>query len=349
MKILIPTDNVLNGYIPSLAEAYKRNGCEVVIGGANFFCSNISFDIIHLQWPESLYLHVDYSIYGDKLENEIQNKFEFFKSNNVKLIWTIHNVAPHESNNRLLDNNIYNLFADYADLIVHHGPKSIEIIKEYYPQLAYKRHIVCPHGDYLIQYSKIDKKEARIDLKLPLQPIIMLNFGLIRPYKGYYNVNKVFNNWKEKNKFLFTAGMVHGKLNCYSIILRFWKGKIRNRTRKYGYDIKKIPNSLIATYFSAVDIVFLSHTCGLNSGIIPMAITFNKPVVYPKIGNFESQASGWISESYDAGDIKSASTALNRITERIKSNEIIDNTGWLKNNSWDLHVSIILKEIKLLF
>lgn len=51
MRILIPADDMRS--LPSLYEAYRAMGCDVVIGVENLRLRAASFDIVHVQFPEA--------------------------------------------------------------------------------------------------------------------------------------------------------------------------------------------------------------------------------------------------------------------------------------------------------
>ncbi|KAA5825587.1 hypothetical protein FPF71_06680 [Algibacter amylolyticus] len=345
LKILIASNIINNSYIPSLFKAYTETDNKVFSGVTNFFQTNIIPDILHLQWPESLYKFGDFSLFGDA-QKSIQDRLTFFKKNGVYIIWTIHNIQPHDSKDNLKDAAIYNLFIEFSDLIVHHGNTSIELMNNNWKGLKDKKHIVCPHGDYSIQYKSISKEKARNELGLPLDKKILMHFGYLRGYKGYNQLPKIFKGWKAKNKYLFTAGQIISDKKIQPLIFRLWYGKIRKRTKKFGYDIKLIRNDKIAYYFNAVDYVIITHTKGLNSGIIPMALTFNIPIIYPDLGNFKEQAMYSISSCYKPGDTESATRALNKLTKNIESIKSIDNSKWQEHVSWEKHVKLIIESYR---
>jgi hypothetical protein len=173
MKILIPCDDTKNAYIPSLVNAYQSKGCEVVVGVANFFQSNYCPDIVHIQWPESLYLFDDLSLYGDPL-TIIPERIMHYKANRAVVIWTVHNINPHYSKNEKIDRLIYEKIIDMSDIIVHHGKISIELMKKNYEKIKTQKNIICPHGDYLIQYCPVDKEVAREKLEIPQDKTVLL-------------------------------------------------------------------------------------------------------------------------------------------------------------------------------
>ncbi len=204
-KVLITENNFQNAYIPSLIEAYKRAKCEVVAGGAiSFYLSNFKPDILHIHWPETLYKK-DVSLFGNP-EEIISKQIRWYKKNGTKIVFTVHNIKPHDSTDKERDYFVYNSIIKESDVIVHHGKASIALLSKEYPEVLTKKNIVCKHGDYLIQYKDISKEEARSHLRLPQEKFIMLYFGKFRTYKGFALIKNIYSKWPRSNKFLLIAG-----------------------------------------------------------------------------------------------------------------------------------------------
>lgn len=340
MKILIPHNNIINGYIPSLIKGYQNARCEVVVGKVNFYLSNYKPDILHIHWPESLY-DKD-CVPFDKPNDVIAKRIKWYKEQGVRIFLTIHNLRPHDEIKRKTRRNIYESVLEHTDIIIHHGHASIRLMKKEYPKIVNKTHIVCPHGHYLIHYRDVPKNEARNYLKLPQHAFIILNFGKVRPYKDFGLLRKIFRKWRHPDKLLLVAGQYDHKENTLSRLRRKGSEFVGRYARKEHFYFKRVKAEDICYYFAAADLLLLSHKEGLTSGILPMAATYYKPVVYPDIGNFQEQIEGWIGESYQCGDIVSALIALDKIVRRMDEGLDMDNKLWLAKNSWDEHVKRIL-------
>jgi len=346
MKVLIACDDVRNAYIPSLMDAYQGRNCEVVIGVPNLFKSAYCPDILHLQWPERLCIRGNSSILGDPLRS-IRERVEHFKRHGAVVVWTVHNMKAHDSDLEESDREVYNIVVEAADVIVHHGQASVDIMAAEYPVVAGKINIICPHGDYLIQYRDIDQSDAREALNIPKDRTVLLHFGNIRAYKGLDLAKEVFARWRRPDKYLLVAGRLKApRRSVLERLLDRWNSRLRKRRGDCRYDLGMVPNDRVAYYFSAADIVMVSHRAGLTSGILAMAATFGKPVVYPDIGNFSEQMQGWIAESYAVNDTVSAVEALQRLVDRLERGCSLSNSTWLGQNSWAEHVERILSAVQ---
>lgn len=350
MIILLTENPGNNSYIQSLMNEYKNLGHSVVCNVNNFFSSNLIPDILHIHWPERLYKW--HNIYENNDANQfdcIKDRLDFYKKNGVKIIYTVHNILPHDSINYSDDSKYYELILSYTDLIIHHCQNSIELLAKVFPLVREKRNIVAPHGDYLVDFNEIEKVEAKKNLDIPPEKFVILNFGSQQPYKGGKFIESVFRSAKIPNKYLLTAGNyrfinqnIFGR--NFSKILVKLKQKFRYSNKRYFY--YSIPKDKISLFFSAADLVFLGHQDGLNSGVLNLAATFSKPVVFPDIGCFSQQMESWECETYKVGNTNDAVLSLQNSYKKIKNNEYeFNNTKWLNQNSWENHVETILKNI----
>lgn len=327
-----------NEYIELLANAYMRQGVNVLFEEQNFLFSNFLPDVIHIQWPESLYRWKKLITMDARGLEIVAKKLQWYTDNSVKIVYTVHNLEPHDDAEDF-DYKIYSLLLDYANIVVHHGKNSIELLKQKYPETINSKHIIAPHGSYSIQKQPA-RNVARKKYALPEDAIICTNFGLQRSYKGRdFNV-EVFKDLKDKNICYFAVGALVGNTKSFEISQK----ELCNRQL-----YEKVPYREIPYIMAATDVFFLGHSSGLNSGLITLAISYSKPIVFPNIGNFEEQAMGWeYYEMYDSQDIKSAKAAMKRIFTKIGSQKRsvrVDNQSWLLKNSWDRHVTTILNEL----
>ncbi len=357
--LLLENISRTNQYIAQLSKAYQKKGHCVILGSDNFFYSNFIPDFVHIQWPESLYLWNN-TVKNKKTIFLFEKRLRFYSENNVPVVYTIHNILPHD-NPSLFDEKIFYIVSKFTNIFVHHGEKSIYLIKERYPFSKKSKHIVCPHGPY--PYIKKDSSIAKKFYNLPENKIIYLNFGLQRPYKNSSFTTSVFKNLPSNN-FLFTIGpqmfcsnkeeslkFFFGKLND-KILSPYYRKTTNPFSKNKKAFLREVKNVEIPQIMAATDAFFLGHKSGLNSGLLPLAASYKKPVVFPDIGNFKEQLIEWPwKKCYTPNDIASARKAVCNISSSIIENKNIrhfDNKKWLVENSWEKHVSNIIVEVEKL-
>ncbi|MGM0641875.1 MAG: hypothetical protein ACQESN_10675 [Thermotogota bacterium] len=326
-----------NEYLELLADAYIKEGVEILFSEQNFLFSNFIPDAVHIQWPESMYRWQKLFSMDEKGLKFLEDRLTFYKKNKTTLIYTVHNLLPHDVANDF-DKAVYNLIVSHADIIVHHGNSSIEIIKKHFPQTAHKTHIVAPHGPYKTQ--NLPKKDfARQKYALPLNKTVYTNFGKQRAYKGQDFCHEVFKKWNNHESCYFSIGELMKNAKTVS-------QQDDSFCNQYIY--KKVSDNEIPEIITSTDVFFLGHNSGLNSGVLALALTYSKPVVFPDIGNFKDQVKGWdLYETYEVGNINSAINALNNMTSKLQKRHPKEdcNKEWLKLNSWEKHVENILRVI----
>ena len=104
--------------------------------------------LIHLHWPEALYRWINQDT-PERQSRQFLDALDEARRRGAKLVWTVHNVAPHEHSGSDLDAATYQSVIDRADLIVHHCPASVTLLESSYRVPRTTRSVVTPHGHYL--------------------------------------------------------------------------------------------------------------------------------------------------------------------------------------------------------
>ena len=165
----------------------------------------------------------------------------------------------------------------------------------------------------------IDQDKAKNKLGLRSNEYMILYFGLIRKYKGLDVLLNAMKYLKKTNvKFkLFIVG------ECYDNKAKYLKIISNLKINKYvEWNDSYIPDEDINLYFSSSDIVVLPYIKASQSGIIPIAYNYNKPVLIsniPGLSEFvENNKTGYYFES---GNSKSLANVLEK---NIKNNISLD-------------------------
>jgi hypothetical protein len=342
LTVYIPQNiDPYNTHLKNLVDAYTSRGIIIRTGFEMFLSAEIP-DIIHFHFLEGLLKRIKYN------EELFFEQLDFYKKNNVKFLLTVHDSKPHSNIKQIDFSRFYCKFIGYVDLFIHHGENSKSLMISNQPASETKKHIVCHHGDYLsdMKVFNYTQEESRRIMNLPLNKKIILIFGQLQ-FKNTSFAETVFQKIKPdiKDSILLMAGVYPiFRFNRLNRIYYRFNNKFLNL---FHSDKIRLYNRFTQqeTYllFKASDVIFLPHSSGLTTGIIPMAATLSKPFVYPSIGVFEEQANFCLSEKYESNNLISASIALSKI---LSAGELsFDNEKWLLNNNWDRHVDAILANI----
>lgn len=220
----------------------------------------------------------------------------------LRIIWTVHNVVPHEPQT---DNDIdimRSLARASAAMIVHSEAVKKALEKNGIPTV---KAIVIPQGSYIDMYgSPPSVGEARRALGLPPTGRVVLSFGLIRPYKG---IPELLADWSDAHYegALVIAG------SCPDPVLRAEiEGKARDQP-SVSLHLDFVPDAEVPWFFAASDCVCLPFRSSTTSSSALLALSFAKPVVAPRLGALEDLPAD-VGYFYDHSDESGLHGALKR-------------------------------------
>jgi len=180
-----------------------------------------------------------------------------------KLVTMIHDVNPHMGTRKWDQIIAKKIFIKFSDAIIVHGENAKKLINN---NKCYQ----IPIGDFafFLKY----KKE-----KIEEEDYTLLFFGRIEEYKGLEYlitaVNEVSRHYP--NVKLIIAGA--GNLDKYRQL--FWKNinfEVHNRF---------IPDDEVPIFFQRAKIIVLPYIECTQTGIIPIAYAFKKPVITTNVGS----------------------------------------------------------------
>ena len=209
------------------------------------------------------------------------------KSKKTKLISLCDNIIPHEV--IPFGNFLTKLFFKKMDgHLVQSSQAEQELLDLISKPIYEKRN----HPLYSIFPEKIEKEKAKCKFNIKSKYVI-LYFGIIRDYKGFDVLLQSFSKIQNKNIYLLAAGECYGSAEKYYDLIS--ELKIEDSiTWKNEY----INDNEVHYYFSAADIIVLPYRSASQSGIIPIAYSYDLPVIATNVGGLpeviEDGRSGFI-------------------------------------------------------
>jgi len=173
-------------------------------------------DIIHFHWPESL---CDGRVANkDEVISNLRSSLRRLKEKNIKLVWTMHNLLPHDTKSIPFDKELYQLFADSADGCIHHSQCGLKEAIKTYQYVPETEHIVIKHGCHINKVKlEVSRFEARQELGLSSDANIYVTVGAIRPYKKIELLIETLVR-RDGNEILLIAGGVSDKEYAQQLI-----------------------------------------------------------------------------------------------------------------------------------
>jgi len=205
-----------------------------------------------------------------------------FKLFGGKLVWTVHNLKPHDRKWLKFHKFIQTWLAKKADHLHVHCISAMVEVSEFL-SVSSSKISVLPHPDFPVKhYSKFEaiqylnsKFSLSLDTNLPL----ILFFGNISNYKRIEEALIVLNSIDIKHQVLIAGPVKKGQINLL---------KILEDTAQKHSNIKILPSFIqdewIPYIFSASDISFFNFDDILTSGSFQMALDYDKKIIAPNKG-----------------------------------------------------------------
>lgn len=196
----------------------------------------------------------------------------------VRLVWTAHNLAPHEAYHPRWAGLLYRAVLRWGALVIAHSQAAQQALEQRYGPLPRCR--VIPHGSYVGLYGPPRARAAsRSALGLPAQGPLLLNFGTLRPYKGLEDLIAAFARLPAQTRgALLIAGAA--KEAAYAAEL----GRRAAGVVGVRLDLRFVPDDALPAYLAAADVVVLPYHSLLTSGVLLWALSYGRAVVAPAFG-----------------------------------------------------------------
>ena len=195
----------------------------------------------------------------------------------VRLVWTAHNIMPHEAYHPRMAAFVYREVARQSAMTIAHSHAARdEVTARYHPL----RTTVIPIGNFAGVYGPARERRAcRLALNLPQHEPVTLLLGALRRYKNAEGLIDAFASLPEaKRGTLLIAG--RAREAGYAAELR------RRSARVSGVYIedRHIPDDQLALYLGAADLLALPYQRLLTSAVLMLALSYGRPVLAPAIG-----------------------------------------------------------------
>lgn len=224
--------------------------------------------IVHAQWWSFILAPVYLAVLG------------LARLRGRKVVLTLHNVLPHEGGR--WQRWLYRGGLRFAHHFIVHSQRSAETLAAVYPAAA-GRVTVVPHG--LLRATKtreLPRQEARRQMGLPADRLVILAFGNIRPYKGLAVLLQAFRQVlsAEQEAILVVAGQPWRGFEPYQRIIDDLSLGANVRTW-----LEFVPEGEVEAIFAAADLAVFPYThFDAQSGAATLALSFGLPILVSDVG-----------------------------------------------------------------
>lgn len=303
-----------NPYQVLLARALSEQGIDTVCvkdGIKAILADHLSgtrrIDVVHHHWVPAL-------TYAPRSLFYIYRNFariERLTSSGVRLIWTVHNLYPHNSKHQSLDLYYARRLARLSSALIFHSEAARERVLQTY-QVAAPATAVIFHGNFIGQYpDSISPVEARLRLGIAQDDVVFCLLGTIRENKGLKQLLEAFREVARPGVKLLIAGSVATEQ------VRKWL--FAQQTLSSGVLVypEFVPDEDLQIYLRAADVMAFPYTRFLTSGALVLAMSFGKPCLAPNVGMINEYTGREGAFLYEEGVVNALVDALRRaVAER---------------------------------
>jgi len=261
------------------------------------------------------------------------------KNKKTTVVTIIDNIIPHES--RPGDRIFTKYFIKPVDAFVAMSKNVLEDINQFDRN---KPKIYSPHPVFDNFGEEIPRHEAIKRLDLDPQYKYMLFFGLIRDYKGLDLLIKAIadSRFTSSNIRLLVAGEYYSDSSKYTNLI-----KDNHLEEKIIQFDMFIPDSEVAYYFNACDLVVQPYKSATQSGVTQIAYHFNKPMIVTDVGGLREMCpDGKVGYVVEPDPIAIADAILKFFTATDQEEMILNIKEVKKKYSWAVLVENLFKLIK---
>jgi beta-1,4-mannosyltransferase len=268
-----------------------------------------SVGFLHFHWPESLYR---YGRGPARLRSLLSRpKLVLFAARlaaarllDYRIVWTIHQLYPHESVDRALDRRGARLLARAADLLIAHDRWTAAQAGAELPNRRGEIAVV-PHGSYIGAYPEgRPRREVRSDLGVPQTSFVFLCFGELRGYKEVELLLAAFSSASLPDARLVVAG--NAKIQSVGSAVRAASTKDSRILTLLGF----VPEEQVEELFHSCDAAVLPRGEAGTSGSLILALSMGLPVIAADVPTTRELTrdgeAGWLFRPHDVSSLQAA-------------------------------------------
>jgi beta-1,4-mannosyltransferase len=274
-----------NPYISLLYTALRAQGVSVQAADLRPWRLNSGgqrYDVLHIHWPEHIMVGsgagLSHRARTSAAAMALRSSVRLLRAHGVRIVWTAHNIRPHNPDTPSPQINLYRWFAKEADAVIVHTPNAAQLVRE---RLGRTGPIyLARHGNYLGAYgpASLDRKALRDRYGFGDTDHVLLAFGQIRAYKRLLELVSDFEASTPPSTHLIIAGAPKD-----TGVTQELKMMAAADNRIVLVD-RYIPEPEVAELYTLADLAVLNYAEVFSSGALLLALSLGLAVLAPRQG-----------------------------------------------------------------
>ncbi|MGH2910797.1 MAG: glycosyltransferase [Solirubrobacteraceae bacterium] len=241
-------------------------------------------DVVHMHWLEYIVTVDDGSLAGVARTlvrtARLVGSLLLLRRRRVGIVWTVHNLMPHEVALPRVQRFVAQTTAVLADdLIVHSDYARARVHEAFWGARRRPVHVI-PHANYVGAYPEAaeERDATRRRLGIPDGAYVYLCFGQVRGYKRLARLAQRFRGLDDENARLLVLGRVvddeeGARLEAEAAT-----------DRRILLRLRHVPDESVAAVHRASDAAVIAYKDVFSSGALLLALSYGVPVVAPAAG-----------------------------------------------------------------
>ena len=283
------------------------------------------YDVIHLHWIEFLLNRRGGAPLAVAAFLSVVSSLWLARRLGKRVVWTVHNVQPHEQRHPRLQPALYRAVARLSDALVVHTEASAALVREKLP--GARRVLVVPHGNYLGAYppAAADRGATRARHGFGDEDIVLLAFGQIRPYKRLLQTARAVRGLDDDGVRLVIVGGKTDRAEAERL-----RAEAEGEARivlVLGY----VDDAGVAALHEMADASVVPYTDSFASGALLLGLGYGLPVMAPADGAAAEIALPDALIDFHGGDLTAAVAELRargRERTRAAARESAERVPW---------------------
>jgi len=319
-----------DAYTSCFYAAVEKHGVVVIDGvlSGRWLLSHLrEVDYLHINWPSFFYRHAD-PIRSLRRFGRFVALLLYARILGVKLIWTAHNLYPHDRNSLpILDRLGRHLVVKLASRIYAHGETAAGLVRREFPASRNKITVI-ELGHFLDLYEKSATKEvARRRLGIHNSSFVFLCLGACKEYKNLELLVEAFQSGIGDAELLIV-----GRFQDPDYYRRVM-GKVNRKPQGIRVEDGLVPDDEVQYYVLSADVFLAPYSRVLTSGSAMLGLSFGRPVIAPRLGHLIDLLTEQCGVLYDPNDSESLRQAMKTIRNRRYDEEQI--VSYARTYDWD--------------
>jgi beta-1,4-mannosyltransferase len=269
--------------------------------------------VLHQQWTSDILRNAASEADAKTKLEDFVSLLDRFLGAGGRMVWTVHNVLPHDSPFPDVEAALQKEIADRARAIHVLNSGTVQAAAEWF-RIPPEKTTHIPHPNYIGSYPDIvSRDQARYDLDLLPDDVVYSFVGAIKPYKGLEQLLDAFDIIRQdgRPRRLVVAGIPDTDPATQALL---------DRCLLHPYVVLRptiVPDNELQYYLRAADVAVLPYRRSLNSGVLMLALSFGLPVVAPETPSTMEIVTPAVARTFQPDDAESLAAAMAAADELI--------------------------------